>query len=115
VVRVLGLCFSFALVCLAVAGLATGVPRWEVVLAFAAGGVGVLLDAILWVRRGRGSILVSLAMSIGLFVFFIVGVAAHASSWLIWCVLFFACAFLVLGAARAGQEMWGEPPFGELF
>jgi len=114
VVRVLGLCFAFALLCLGVVGLTSDVPRWLVALDFTAGAIGVVLDGILWMTHGRGSVMVALGMAAGLGVLFVASVVTHQTTWLSWCILFFGGAYLALGLARAGQELWGEPPFAEL-
>jgi hypothetical protein len=40
-----------------------------------------------------------LALSVGLAVLWIIGLASHASSWLAWWTFAFACAFLLIGVA----------------
>jgi hypothetical protein len=116
VVRPLALCLSFAVILLGVVGLFSGggVPAWMIALAFVAGGVGVALDVVAWLTGGRRSVAVALTMTALLAVLFIAGLATHVVGWMNAVVLALACAFLLLGLARVGEERWGQPIRGDL-
>jgi hypothetical protein len=108
VIRVFGLVLSLTLLVLGVAGLASGAPRWLVALDFAAGGVGLALDSMLWWTHGRGSAYVALAMSAGLVGLFFAGVLSGMGAWLSWSIFGVAVAFLAIGAARTfGHNFYG--------
>jgi hypothetical protein len=102
-VRVLTLCLSVALICLGVVGIWSPLPRWLVAMDFVAGGVGMLLDAVLWKTHGRYSIAVSLAMALGLVAIVFAAMVTNATSWLTWCMIGIAAAFVLVAAAR-GRE-----------
>jgi hypothetical protein len=102
-VRVLALCLSVALICLGVVGIWSPLPRWLVGLDFAAGALGILLDFVLWKTYGRYSVAVSLVMALALVAIVFGGMVTNATSWLTWCMLGIAAAFVLIAAAR-GKE-----------
>ncbi len=52
-----------------------------------------------------------IALSIGLFVLWLIGLATHAQSWLAWWTFVFACAFLAVGVyASTRLERRGGAP-----
>jgi hypothetical protein len=108
VIRVLGLILSFALLVFGVIGLVTGAPRWLVALDFAAGGVGLALDAMIWWTEGRYSVYVALGMSAALIALFFAGVVSGMGAWLSWSIFAVSMAFLAVGVART----WGRDFYG---
>jgi hypothetical protein len=107
-VRVFAMCLSMALLVLGVAGVTLGAPHWLIGLDFAAGAIGLGLDAMLWATQGRASVVVAFAMSTVLAVLFFVGVAANAAGWMSWGIFGVAVAFFAIGCARAfSRSMYG--------
>jgi hypothetical protein len=97
-----------ALIVFGVIGVTTGAPTWMVALDFAAGGIGVGLDAILWLTQGRWSIIVAFAMSAALVALFFAGVVANVPPWLSWSIFAVSVAFFAIGCARAfSSNMYG--------
>ena len=100
-VRVFGLCLSLALMAFGVVGATTGAPLWLVALDFVGGGIGLVLDAILWATQGRWSVIVAFAMATALVVLFFAGVVANAPPWLSWSIFGVGTAYFAVGCARA--------------
>ncbi len=107
-VRVLALCLSLALMVFGVIGVTLGAAPWLIVLDFAAGAVGLALDAMLWSTQGRWSIVVAFAMAAALVLLFFVGVVAGATPWLAWSIFGVGVAFFAIGCGRAlSPSMYG--------
>ncbi len=110
-VRVLALCLSVALICFGVVGIWSPLPRWLVAMDLVAGCVGILLDFLLWKTYGRYSVAVSLVMAMGLVAIVFAAMVTNAISWLSWCMIGIAAAFVLIAAARgregysAGKEL----------
>ena len=100
-VRVLTLCLSLALIMFGVVGVTLGAAHWLVAVDFAAGAIGLGLDALLWSTQGRWSVIVAFGMSTALVVLFFAGVAANAAAWMSWSIFGVAVAFFAVGCARA--------------
>ncbi|HWE28244.1 MAG TPA: hypothetical protein VHB97_09595 [Polyangia bacterium] len=107
-VRVFALCLSLALLMFGVVGATLGAAHWLIGLDFAAGIIGLLLDAVLWKTQGRWSVIVSFAMATALVVLFFAGIATNAAAWLSWCIFAVGVAFFAIGCARAfARTMYG--------
>jgi hypothetical protein len=107
-VRVFAMCLSMALIILGVAGVTLGAPHWLIALDFAAGALGLGLDAMLWATQGRSSVAVAFAMSTVLVLLFFVGVVANAAQWMTWGIFGIAVAFFAIGCARAfARSLYG--------
>jgi hypothetical protein len=100
-VRVFTLCLSLALIVLGVAGVMRGAPMWLIVLDFAVGGIGIALDAILLVTRGKFSVLVAFGMATALVVLFFAAVVTSVAPWLAWSIFAVGVLFFAIGCARA--------------
>ena|SRR5437868_2481097 len=107
-VRVLALCLSLALIMFGVVGVTLGAAHWLIAVDFAAGAVGLALDALLWSTQGRWSVVVSFGMATALVVLFFIGIVANASPLLSWSLFGVGTAFFAIGCARAfARTMYG--------
>jgi hypothetical protein len=102
-VRGISVVLGIGLVLLWLVGLSNHASAWltwlDGVAALCAFGIALLPEgASRQVMSGS-----PIALAIGLFVLWIIGLAVGAESWLAWWTFAFACAFLLLGIARASE------------
>ena len=109
-VRVFALCLSLALLMFGVVGVTLGAAHWLIALDFAAGAIGLALDAVLWRTQGRWSVIVSFGMATALVVLFFASMATGAKPAFSWCIFGVGAAFFAVGCARAfaGSMYGGE-------
>src|SRR5690348_8906502 len=92
------------LIILWIVGLSAHATLWLSWLDGVAGLVAILLG-IAAVPVARAGVAGWGLMAFGLFILWIVGLAAHGPGWLAWWTFAFACAFIVLAAAAtSGME-----------
>ena len=95
---------GIGLIVLWIVGLSAGATLWLSWLDGIAGLVAILLG-ITAVSAARAGAAGWGLMALGLFVLWIIGLAAHGPLWLAWWTFAFACAFVVLAAAASsGME-----------
>lgn len=97
--RGVSVALGIGLIILWIAGLSAHSALWLTWLDGIAGLVAILLGVAVVGSVARAGVGGWGLLALGLFVLWIIGLAAHAPLWLAWWTFAFACAFVVLAAA----------------
>lgn len=101
--RPISVALGFGLIILWIAALTSNAVGWLTWLDGVAGLIAIAMG-LGFAQIARAGVAGSGLLALGLFVLWIVGLAAGSTLWLVWWTFAFGCAFLILAASSMAGE-----------